>query len=90
MIATALLVVAAFLAGHLTAPETTNTVTVPVKVPVAVLCEQAVPDRPAMPLDALQQPPDVDRWVQHAMAELEVREGYETRLQAALRACTDR
>lgn len=88
MIAAIVLAVAAFYAGQLTAQETVQTVTVPIKVPVATPCEQAVPQRPAMPLEGLQQRPSVDGWVQHAMAELEIREGYEKRLQAALQGCT--
>lgn len=87
MIETLLLVAAAFFAGHLTAPETVQTVTVPIKVPVAMPCEQAMPERPAMPLEGLQERPSVDRWVQHARAELKEREGYERRLQAALQGC---
>lgn len=87
MIAAIVLAVAAFYAGQLTAPERVETVTVPIKVGVPMPCEQAMPERPAMPLEGLQERPSVDRWVQHAAAEIELREGYEIRLQAALQGC---
>ena len=88
MIAAIVLAVAAFYAGQMTAPEKVQTVTVPIQVGVPMPCEQVVPERPAMPLEGLQQRPSVDGWVQNAMAELEIREGYEKRLHAALQGCT--
>ena len=62
--------------------------TVQVKVPVPVECRVQTPARPAMPLDALRPPYDVDTWVAHAIAEGEVREAYEKELAAALGECT--
>ncbi len=59
-----------------------------VSVPVPVECRVQQPERPAMPTDALRQGVDVDRWVQAALAELLLREGYEKQLAAALAACT--
>lgn len=87
MIAAALLAVAAFLAGHWTAPD--KTVTVQVKVPVPVECRVDVPDRPEMPTEQFSEQPTIDQFTQGAMAELERREGYEQKLRAALAACTE-
>ncbi len=42
-----------------------------------------------MPLDALRPPYDVDTWVAHAIAEVEVREAYERELVVALGECTN-
>ncbi len=78
------LVVAAVLAlaGCSTAPR------VPVFTPVPVECREAVPDRPAMPTESLGI--DVEPFVlfRSALAEIDVREGYEVRMRAALEACT--
>lgn len=60
----------------------------PVKVPVPVECQVAVPERPAMPTDALRPGATLDAFAQAAMAEIERREGYEVRLVAALGVCT--
>jgi hypothetical protein len=87
MIAAALLAVAAFLAGHWTAPD--KTVTVQVKVPVPVECRVAVPPRPAMPTEGFESRPSIDIFVQGALAELQIREGYEGQLRAGLEACTE-
>ena len=62
---------------------------VQVKVPVPVECRVQTPARPAMPLDALRPPYDVDTWVAHAIAEVDVREAYEKELAAALGECTN-
>ncbi|MFZ5565967.1 MAG: hypothetical protein ACOY95_03090 [Pseudomonadota bacterium] len=80
------LVLLAFLGGRWTAPE--QTVTVPIKVPVPVECRVAVPARPAMPTEGFESRPGVDVFVQGALAEIEIREGYEGQLRAALEACT--
>lgn len=82
----ALLIVLAFFGGLWTAPE--QTVTVPIKVPVPVECRVAVPQRPAMPTEGFQSRPSIDQFTQAAMAELEIREGYEGQLLAGLQACT--
>ncbi|MNY11864.1 hypothetical protein D3C86_1449140 [compost metagenome] len=59
-----------------------------VKVPVPVECRVDVPARPAMPTEALSPSVDLDRFSASAMAEIELREGYEGELRAALGACT--
>lgn len=82
----AVLIVLAFLGGRWTTPE--QTVTVPIKVPVPVECRVAVPQRPAMPTEGFQSRPSIDQFTQAAMAELEIREGYEGQLLAGLQACT--
>jgi len=58
-----------------------------VKVPVPVECEVEVPARPAMPTEALSPGVDLDRFSASALAEIELREGYEGELRAALGAC---
>jgi hypothetical protein len=59
-----------------------------VRVPVPVECKEQVPDRPAMPTEALH--PGTPPWVlqRAALAEIDRREGYELQLRAALVACT--
>lgn len=59
-----------------------------IKVPVPVACQEPIPERPAMPTEALQPPVGLDAFAQAAMAEIERREGYEQQLLAGLRACT--
>lgn len=58
-----------------------------VKVPVPVECRVDVPARPAMPTEALGPGVDLDRFSASAMAEIELREGYEGELRAALAEC---
>ncbi|KAF1054971.1 MAG: hypothetical protein GAK34_00656 [Delftia tsuruhatensis] len=59
-----------------------------VKVPVPVECREPVPDRPSMPTEALAEDADPFELLRAALAEIDRREGYEIRLQAALMACT--
>lgn len=58
-----------------------------VKIPVPVACQENEPTRPVMPTERLQPGATLDSFVQAATAEIERREGYETELVAALRAC---
>ena len=59
-----------------------------VKVPVPVECREPVPDRPAMPTEALADDADPFELLRAALAEIDRREGYEVRLLAALLTCT--
>jgi len=59
----------------------------PVKTPIPVECRVQRPVRPAMPTEALALGVDLDRFVAAALAEIELREGYELELNAALDAC---
>ena len=59
-----------------------------VKVPVPVECRVQTPARPALPTEALAPGVDLDRFVAAAQAEIELREGYEAELRAALEQCT--
>ena len=59
-----------------------------VKVPVPVECREPIPDRPAMPTEALADDADTFELLRAALAEIDRREGYEVRLLAALIACT--
>lgn len=58
-----------------------------VKVPVPVECSVEVPVRPAMPTEALSSGVNLDRFSASALAEIELREGYEGELRAALAEC---
>ena len=58
------------------------------KVPVPVECRVRTPARPAMPTEALASGVDLDRYVAASQAEIELREGYEGELRAALAICT--
>ena len=59
-----------------------------VKVPVPVECREPIPDRPAMPTEALAGDADPFELLRAALAEIDRREGYEVRLLAALVVCT--
>ncbi|CAN7411858.1 hypothetical protein LJR074_002611 [Acidovorax sp. LjRoot74] len=58
-----------------------------VNVAVPVACREKEPERPVMPTEALRPGATVDQFTQAAQAEIERREGYETTLVTALRAC---
>ncbi|WP_339092221.1 hypothetical protein [Variovorax paradoxus] len=58
-----------------------------VKVPIPVECRIETPARPAMPTEALAAGVDLDRFSASALAEIELREGYEGELRAALEGC---
>lgn len=58
-----------------------------VNVAVPVECKEPIPDRPAMPTEALRPGATVDQFTQAAQAEILRREGYEVQLLAALGAC---
>lgn len=62
--------------------------TLKVSVPVPVACLEAEPARPVFPTEQLAPgaPPFV--LLRAALAEIDRREGWETELVAALRACT--
>lgn len=82
-----LTVAALVLAGCTTTPEPVIEVrTVNVAVPVP--CREPVPDKPEFPMDGLRPGVSLDGFVAAAIAERLVREGYELRLETALRACT--
>jgi hypothetical protein len=48
-----------------------------VDTPVPVPCDVKTPQKPAMPLDALQAPYTGDQWTASAIAERKVRRAYE-------------
>lgn len=58
-----------------------------VKVPIPVDCRVQRPVRPVMPTASLVPGVDLDRFAAAAMAEIELREGYEGELRAALEQC---
>ena len=79
---TALTAAALLLAGCGTTQSTR------VHIPVPVECQEAVPDRPAMPTEQLA--PGATPWVllRAALAEIDRREAYEIQMRTALVACT--
>ncbi len=81
-IALAVAALLALLAGCTTAPTTT------VRVPIAVQCQETIPERPPMPTESFKVRPLIDEYVKAAQAEIHRREGYEAKLRAALQACT--
>ena len=73
--------------GCATAPEPKIDVrTVNVAVPVP--CREPVPERPAWPMDGLRPGTSLNQFVSAALAERLVRDGWESQLETALRACT--
>ncbi len=56
--------------------------------PIPVECRAEVPARPAVPTEALVPRVDLDRFAAAAVAEIEMREGYEGELRVALAICT--
>lgn len=58
-----------------------------VKTVVPVPCQETEPTRPIMPTDRLLPGSSLDAFVKATTAEIERREGYETQLVTALRAC---
>ncbi|WP_250439970.1 hypothetical protein [Delftia tsuruhatensis] len=85
MMRAAILLGALALAGCSSAPRVEVET---VKVPVPVECREPIPDRPAMPTDALADDADPFDLLRAALAEIDRREGYEVRLLAALITCT--
>ena len=59
-----------------------------VKVPLPVECREPIPERPRMPTEALAEDADPVELLRASLAEIDRREGYEVRLLAALRICT--
>lgn len=67
--------------------ETIRPDTQVVKVPVPVKCQQTEPQRPVMPTESLSTTDTQDTKTASALAEIDIREGYEVQLRTALRAC---
>lgn len=82
-----LALVLAVLAGCATTEPVTVTRTVTVEVPVGVPCRAPQIERPVWPLDVLAPDADDYEWTRAALAEIEMREGYEARLEGAVAGC---
>ncbi len=78
----AALVVCLFLAGCAAKPMQQ------IKTALPVECRVQTPVRPVMPTERLSPGIDLDPFVATAMAEIEIREGYEGELREALAICT--
>ena len=61
--------------------------TTTVKVPIPVKCLAEEPRRPVMPTETLSAKDSQDTKVAAALAEIDIREGYEGELLVALRSC---
>lgn len=61
--------------------------TVTVEVPVGVPCRTPQIARPVWPLDVLPTDANDYEWARAALAEIEVRNGYEARLEGAVAGC---
>lgn len=72
-----------FVTGCGTIPPETQTV----NVPITVRCQAVEPDRPSMPTESLVTGDTQDTKIAAALAEIDIREGYELRLVTALRSC---
>lgn len=83
-----LLILAAIVALSLAGCATRPAQLVEIRVPVPVECRVDKPKRPAMPTEQLQKAQALDRKVTALLAEIEIREGYEIKLHAALDVCT--
>jgi hypothetical protein len=60
----------------------------PVQVAVPVPCKIIMPSKPVMPLQELSEDEsDVFVITQNALAEIELRKGYEVKLEAEAKAC---
>jgi len=58
-----------------------------VRVPVPVECKESMPARPAMPTEGLRPGGALFASITAMQAEIELREGYEGKLRAALAEC---
>lgn len=57
------------------------------KVPVPIPCQESMPSRPAMPTEGLKPGGKLFASTTAMQAEIELREGYEDKLRAALAEC---
>ena len=65
-----------------------HTIIKEVKVPVPIACKVIVPERPLMPLEqAKKEEADIFIIMKKALAEIELRQGYETKLESAIIEC---
>ena len=63
------------------------TVTQEVKIPVAVSCIKETPEKPSYPFQEALLSEDVFSKVKKALAEIELRIAYESKLEAVISAC---
>lgn len=83
MIKACFLALFVLLSGCATQQSSVQTVRVLVPVP----CPVAEPEAPIYPTAHLLLDADLDAVIQAALAEIELREGYELQLRAALKVC---
>lgn len=80
-----LIVIAALVAGCSAAPQ--KPAVIETKVQVSVPCDPGPVPAPAFPVDGLTGDEDLYAKAQTMAADIEVREGYEARLNAAIDSC---
>lgn len=77
-----------FVVFMMTGCATERLVVKEVKVPVPIPCKIISPDKPVYPLqEAKKEEADIFVITQKALAEIELRQGYETKLEAAIVEC---
>jgi len=76
-----------WLAGCLTTAPTLKPEIVIQKVPVPTPCKITPPEKPVMPVDNLKKESPLFDKIQAGLAELERREAYEKKLEAAIKEC---
>lgn len=59
------------------------------KVPVPVLCKVAKVEKPSMPLQEASPEEPFPTKLKKALAEIEIRKGYELLLESAIESCSD-
>lgn len=59
-----------------------------ISVPIPVPCNIIAPIKPVMPLDSIEKTEtDISIWTKAALAEIELRKGYELELETAITSC---
>lgn len=62
-----------------------------IDVPIPVYCNIVSPSKPVWPMDGLSKDEsDIFVIIKHALADIELRKGYETELEAAIAACNSK
>ncbi len=87
MIRAVLMTIAAFTLTACATNPATVSVPVEVRIPVPIPCESPTPSRPAFAVDALSLGAGIWEQMSALRAERLQRQGYETELEAAVKAC---
>jgi hypothetical protein len=58
-----------------------------VEIPVKIPCKIPAVEKPIMPFDEIKKEDDIYKKIKMALAEIELREAYEKKLEAAIKGC---